>query len=98
MGGAMTAPPTLMCHRSAPVDASSANTYPSMLPPNSNPPPVARRPDVDFDASGNSHTRRPVDGSSARTALTPALDGSSSLAAPPRYIAPRAYEYSVSVL
>src|SRR3954470_2550149 len=98
MGGAITAPPTLMCHRSAPVDESSANTYPSMLPANSNPPAVARRPDVDLGASGNCHIRRPVDGSSALTKLVPALDGSSSSAEPPRYIAPRAYVSSLSPL
>src|SRR5580765_7003102 len=98
MGGAITAPPTLTCHRSTPVDASSAKTYPSMLPPNSSPPAEARRPDVDLDATGNSHTRRPVNGSSALTALIPALAGSSSLAAPPRYIDPRAYVSSLSLL
>ena len=43
---------------------------PATLPPNTRPPFVASKPEVDRGCTWYSHTRSPVSGSSARTALT----------------------------
>src|SRR4051812_29131561 len=71
MGAALTCPPRLVLHNSAPVRASSARKWPSRDPEKMRSEAVASRPLLLMFVNGNFHFVVPVRGSIADTAPVP---------------------------
>src|SRR5215471_10231301 len=87
IGFAKIAPPAGNRQRGLPVAASSAKNNPSLDPPNTTPPAVAKRPDHGGERSLNSQTLRPVGASSALIDPTGSTPGIPAIP-PPGYQLP----------
>src|SRR5262249_33558773 len=68
IGFERTAPPTWNRQRGSPVDASSAKTCPSFVPPKTRPPAVDSTPDHGGECKRNSQRSLPLSDSRARIA------------------------------